>query len=206
MIEELKRTRENWTYGIINIPLLYGHNNRLGVNPRSILRKVAHNAKCYHTPFPVLDKRYRYLWFELDTTEYSQHLAVLYFFKLNHIDVYWHRTSKGFHYITMYLLPKEKYDITITYLKNQYGNLTFSYSLRIIPNKWIGEMSPMIWYMGDIVNNSNNRKTIEQLQYVRHAINQPYVFNYNRTIPNTVQLLDNMFCISRYEFKKALQT
>lgn len=203
MIEEIQRTKENWTYGIINIPLLYGHNNKHGVNPRTIIRKVAHNAKCYHKPFPALDKRYRYLWFELDVNDVSQHQAVLYEFAMNHIDVFWHKTMKGYHYITMHLLPKDEYDITMNYLKSHFDNLTFSYSLRIVPNKWKGEISPIVWYLGSIENNGSNHT--KQLQYIQSAINKPYFFDYNRTIPNTVQLLDNMFCVSRYEFKKGLK-
>lgn len=201
MIEQLQRTKENWTYGIINIPLLYGHNNRLGVNPRTIMRKFAHNARCYNKPFPALDKRYRYLWFELDTDDIGQHLQVLYFFKMNKIDVFWHRTAKGYHYITMKLYPVDQYQTIIDYLKEQYTNMTFSYSLRIIPNKWINESS--VWYNGEVIDNGSN--DFIKLRRIQKAINQPYIFNYNRTIPNTVELLDNIFCISRYEFKGALK-
>lgn len=201
MIEQLQRTKENWTYGIINIPLLYGSNNRLGVNPRTILRKVAHNAKCYHKPFPCLDKRYRYLWFELDVNDTNQHQEVLNVYHHLGIDVYWHKTMKGYHYITMTLFDKADYDYHIMELKTLFDNLTFSYSLRIIPNKWINESG--VWYNGAIINNGSGH--IKQLQYIENAINKPYVFNYNRTIPKTVELLDNMFCISRYEFKKGLK-
>lgn len=201
MIEQLQRTKENWTYGIINIPLLYGHNNRLGVNPRTIIRKVAHNARCYHKPFPALDKRYRYLWFELDVNDIEQHKEVLAMFAENNLDVYWHRTMKGFHYITLKLYHKDVYDMLIDGLKKEFNNMTFSYSLRIIPNKWQNEVG--VWYIGDIINNGSGH--IKQLQYIQNAINKPYVFNYNRTIPKTVELLDNMFCISRYEFKGALK-
>ena len=198
---ELQRTKENWTYGIINIPLLYGHNNRLGVNPRTILRKFAHNAKCYGKPFPALDKRFRYMWFELDTQNIGQHKAVLYYFQQNKIDVYWHRTAKGYHYITLWQLSKEQYDIHMNYLKDYFDNLTFSYSLRIIPNKWQNEIG--VWYESDIILNGSGHS--KQLAYIKHSINQLYVFNYNRTIPKTVAMLDNMFCISRYEFKGHLK-
>lgn len=201
MIEQLQRTKENWTYGIINIPLLYGHNNRLGVNPRSILRKVAHNAKCYRKPFSCINKKYRYLWYENDTTDINQHLKVLQFFRDLRIDVYYHRTMKGYHYITLHLLPEQEYDTLITEMKDKFDNGTFYYSLRIIPNKWINEIG--IWYLGTIKDNGSGH--IKQLQYIANAIRQPYVFNYNRTIPKTVELLDNMFCISRYEFKGALK-
>lgn len=195
------RTRENWTYGIINIPLLYGHNNRHGVNPRTIIKKVAHNAKCYRTPFPALDKSQRYLWFESDTDTPYEHYKILDYFERYDIDVYWHRTMKGYHYITLHLMPLQKYEDTINALKEEFNNGTFYYSLRIIPNKWENEES--VWYVGTIENNGSGH--IKQLQYIQQAINQPYVFNYNRTIPNTVQMLNNMFCISRYEFKGALQ-
>lgn len=203
MIEPLQnqRTKENWTYGIINIPLLYGHNNRHGINPRSILKKVAHNAKCYNKPFPVLNKRYRYLWFELDTIDGQAHDKVLRFFERKQIDVYYHRTMKGYHYITLKQYPSEHYDHIVNVMKERFDNGTFYYSLRIIPNKWINEVS--VWYNGDMVNNGSGH--IKQLQYIQNAINQPYVFNYNRTIPKTVELLDNVFCISRYEFKGALK-
>lgn len=202
MIEQLQRTRENWTYGIINIPLLFGHDNRCGVNPRSILRKVAHNAKCYRKPFPCLNKSKRYVWFELDTTDINQHESVLEYFQYSLLsNVFWHRTMKGYHYITMKLLPEQEYRQEIDFLKSKFDNLTFSYSLRIVPNKWINEVG--VWYNGNI--EQYTAESIKQLQYIQKAINQKYIFNYNRTIPKTVELLDNMFCISRYEFKGALR-
>lgn len=198
----IERSKENWTYAIINIPLLYGHNNKHGVNPKTILKKVAHNAKCYRKPFPALDKSKRYLWFELDTHLQSHHKELLDFFEELNIDVYYHRTMNGYHYITMQLFPREQYDKLVTDMKERFNNGTFYYSLRIVPNKWINENS--VWYNGNIINNGSGH--IRQLQYIQNAINQLYIFNYNRTIPNTVQLLENIFCISRYEFKRALQT
>lgn len=195
----IERTKENWTYGIINIPLIYGHNNRLGVNPRSILRKWAHNAKCYRRPFPCVDKRYRYLWFELDSLD--NHAGVLEFYKSIGTDVFWHRTMKGYHYISLALYPVDRYDYIMQQLKEEFSNATFFYSLRIIPNKWIDEVS--VWYDGAIVDNGSNH--VKQLSYIQKALNQKYVFNYNKTTPKTVEMLDNMFCISRYEFKKNLQ-
>jgi len=201
MIEEMQRTKENWTYGIINIPLLFGDNNRHGVNPRSILRKVAHNAKCYTRPFQCVDKRYRYLWFELDSLDGQAQDSILRFFQYKKIDVYFHRTMKGYHYITMHMMPLLEYNALINEMKEQFNNGTFYYSLRIIPNKWINESS--VWYNGFIINNGSGHT--RQLAYLQHAINQKYTFNYNRTIPNTVEMLDNMFCISRYEFKHGLR-
>lgn len=203
MMEQLERTKENWTYGIINIPLLFGHDNRNGVNPRSILRKVAHNAKCYGKPFPCLNKNYRYLFFELDTADSNQHLQVLEYMQEKGLGVYWHRTSKGFHYITVELFTVEEYDTEMDYLKSKFDNMTFSYSLRVIPNKWINEKG--VWYMGSIVNNGDNNANIQLLHYIANAFNKPYIFNYNRTKPQTVEMLENVFCISRYEFKKGLQ-
>lgn len=198
----IERTKENWTYGIINIPLIYGHNNRCGVNPRSILRKWAHNAKCYRKPFPCVDKKYRYMWFELDTTDKHQHEDVLEFFRTNlQLDVYWHRSMKGYHYISLGLFEIVTYQYWMDTMKELFNNATFFYALRIVPNKWTEEKS--VWYNGRIENNDSGH--IKQLQYIEKAINQPYVFNYNKTIPKTVEMLDNMFCISRYEFKKNLQ-
>lgn len=199
--EYLQRTKENWTYGIINIPLLYGHNNKNGVNPKTIIRKVAHNARCYNKPFPALDKSKRYLWYESDTTDLHLHNQVLGFYRLLGIDVYWHRTTKGFHYITLKLFPTIEYEQIINDVKKRFNNGTFYYSLRIIPNKWQNESG--IWYTGDIEDNGSNH--FLQLRKIQKAINQPYIFNYNRTIPRTVELLENVFCISRYEFKGALQ-
>jgi hypothetical protein len=201
MSEQLQRTKENWTYGIINIPLLYGHNNKHGVNPKTIIKKVAHNAKCYNKPYPALDKSKRYLWFELDTLDGQAQDSILRYFEFMHTDVYYHRTMKGYHYITMQLYPLEQYEDIVNSLKEKFDNGTFYYSLRIIPNKWINEMG--VWYNGYIINNGSGH--IKQLQYIQHAINQPYIFNYNRTIPKTVEMLQNIFCISRYEFKGALQ-
>jgi len=201
MTELIQRTNENWTWGIVNIPLLYGHDNRLGVNPKTIIRKVAHNARCYSKPYYALDKSQRYLWYELDTTDITQHIRVLDLFASYGIDVYHHRTMKGFHYITMHLMYRLEYETFINRLKNEYNNGTFFYSLRIIPNKWMGEQP--LWFCGHIhLNGSNHEK---ELKYVQSAIEQPYVFNYNRTIPKTVQMLDNMFCISRYQFKMHLR-
>jgi hypothetical protein len=199
IVKLMERTKENWTYGIINIPLLFGHNNRLGVNPRSILRKWAHNAKCYRKPFPCVDKSFRYLWFELDSLE--NHEQVLEYFKECGVDVFWHRTMKGYHYITLHLMPVAEYDATMMQLKQVFNNATFFYSLRIVPNKWVNEVG--VWYNGGIEDNGSGH--VKQLSYIQKSLNQKYVFNYNKTTPKTVEMLDNMFCISRYEFKKNLQ-
>lgn len=199
----MMRTKENWTYGIINIPLLFGHNNRLGVNPKTILRKVAHNAKCYRHPYPALDKSQRYLWFELDVNDIAEHNKVLDFFATSGIDVYWHKTMKGYHYITLALLLRERYDHYVSVLKEDFNNGTFYYSLRIVPNKWQNEISPIVWYCGDIVDNGSGH--LKQLRYIQQSVNQPYIFNYNRTKPKTVEMLENMLYISRYEFKGVLK-
>lgn len=201
MITQLQRTRENWTYGIINIPLLYGHNNRKGVNPKTIIRKFAHNAKCYRKPFPALDKSKRYLWFELDIININSHYEVLEFFNWLKLDVFWHRTAKGFHYITLGLFTLDDYNKLVDIMKDDFNNGTFYYSLRIVPNKWENENS--VWYTGDVEDNGSGH--FLQLRRIQKAINQPYIFNYNRTIPKTVEMLENIFCISRYEFKGALK-
>jgi len=199
---EFPRTKENWTWGIINIPLIYGHNNKYGVNPRTIVRKVAHNARCYKTPFPVLNKKQRYLWFELDTHDRVKHQQVLAFLEAMHLAVYWHETGKGYHYITVEPLTKDDYEFRMNYLKTVFDNMTFSYSLRIVPNKW--KYEDEMWYNGGIEFNGAPRQDLLLLFHIRKAINQPYVFNYGRTTPQTVMMLDNIFCISRYQFKKHL--
>lgn len=194
------RSKENWTWGIVNIPLIFGHNNRLGINPKTIIRKVAHNARCYNKPYYALDKSQRYLWFESDTLDQFFHFRLLSFYESLNIDVYWHRTMKGYHYITFYLMERYAYEALIDILKEQYKNGTFYYSLRIVPNKWIGEQD--IWKIGAIVNNNSGH--VKQLRYIQTALNQPYVFDYGRTENNCVKMLDNVFCLSRYEFKKHL--
>lgn len=196
------RTKENWTWGIVNIPLLFGHNNRNGVNPKTIIRKVAHNARCYDKPYYALDKSKRYLWFENDSLDQMFHYRVLAFYSTSGIDVYWHRTAKGFHYITMYLMPRDEYEALIKQMKERFTNGTFYYSLRIVPNKWQNE--GMLWTIGMIQNNGSGH--VKQLQYIKRAIEQPYVFDYGRTKNKCVEMLDNMFCLSRYQFKKHLRT
>jgi hypothetical protein len=197
---EYPRTKENWTWGIINIPLLYGHNNRNGVNPKTIIRKVEHNAKCYSKPFPALDKRYRYLWFESDNK--NQHESIIKFLSELQLGVYWHESMKGYHYITVRPIDKIVYDSYMEQMKAQFENPTFSYSLRIVPNKWRYEEER--WYNGHVIHNGDSKANVALLTYVAMAMNQPYIFNYSRTIPMTVQLLSNVFCISRYQFKKHL--
>ena len=105
-MEEIQRTNENWTYGIVNIPLLYGHDNRLGVTPRTIIRKFAHNARCYNPPYYALDKSQRYVWFESDTVGQLHHEIALAVYSDAGKDVYWHRTMKGYHYISLWLMER----------------------------------------------------------------------------------------------------
>lgn len=150
---------------------------------------------------PCVDKHYRYLWFELDVSDDNQHQKVLDFFKASCMDVLWHRTMNGYHYITMDLMPVMEYNQYIDYLKTEFDNMTFSYSLRIVPNKWVDEEG--IWYHAGIEEHGSNHLT--QLRYILKALNQRYYFNYNRTIPDTVLMLQNMFWVSRYEFKGALK-
>ena len=201
MIEQqYQRTNENWTWGIINIPLLYGHNNRLGVTPKTIIRKVAHNARCYSKPYYALDKSKRYLWFENDVAGNTLHEEVLSFYRDMGIDVYWHCTMKGYHYITLHLMPRNQYEALVERMKEKFNNGTFFYSLRIIPNKW--KFEDRLWRRGDIETNGSG--DWNKLIYIQSALEQPYTPSFGR-IPPTVQMLDNMFCISRYQFKNALQ-
>lgn len=193
----MQRTKENWTYGIVNIPLLFGDNNRLGVNPRTICRKVAHNAKCYKKPYYALDKSKRYLWFEQDTTNREFHLKVLAFYKGLGIDVFWHETMKGFHYVTLALISRAEHEFLVNRLKVEFNNGSFYYSLRIVPNKWVDENK--VWYHGYVVDNGSGH--FNKLQYVKSAMNQPYQHVWNQ-LPKTAQMLDNMFPVSLYKFSE----
>ena len=159
----MQRTNENWTYGIINIPLLFGHNNRLGVTPRTIMRKFAHNAKCYKKPYYALNKKYRYLWFEQDNKAYSLHRKILLLYASKGIDVFWHETMKGYHYITLHLMERLEYDKLIENIKAYFQNGSFYYSLRIVPNKWVNESR--YWYHGYVIDNGSGHR--KQLEYIK---------------------------------------
>lgn len=196
----MERTVENWTYGIVNIPLLYGYDNKNGVTPKTFIRKVAHNARCYSRPYYALNKKERYLWFESDSLDIEYHTSLLRYFESAGIDVFWHRTMKGYHYITLHSLTRVVYELLIQTLKQKFNNGTFYYSLRIVPNKWVGEKD--VWKIGEVIDNGSGH--FNKLRYVQEAMLKKYYFNYNKEIPETVQMLDNMFCISRYEFKKHL--
>ena len=105
---------------------------------------------------------------------------------------------KGFHYISLYTMGRYSYDRLIEAMKDKFNNGSFYYSLRIVPNKWHQE--ERYWWHGAIVNNGSGH--MKQLTYIQKAMNQKYYGYTNHS--DTVDMLDNMFCIARYKFSKKL--
>lgn len=195
----INRTKENWTYGALAIPLLYGHNNRYGVNPKTMIRKMNDKARCYNPAYPAIDRDNRYFWYEVDNKAYLTDILTIY--KNLGIDVYYHETYNGYHFYSMYIMSKIEHDITMASMNELYNPSFVKNALRIVPNKWDGESE--IWHNGYVLNNHSGH--MKYLEYIKRAIESPYVFDYNRTPNQCVNMLKNMFAISRYPFKRRLQ-
>lgn len=101
-----------------SVQVIY-HNNKLSLRPKFI-------------------SQYRYLFYELDTTEQEIVDNVLAVYTNLNLPVYAHRTMRGYHFLSVYPIPIEDWKIALTGIRD-YNPAYPPITLRIKPNKYIGE-------------------------------------------------------------------
>lgn len=80
----------------------------------------------------------RYLFFELDTLDPSDFFKVIAVYKRERLPVYYHRTLRGWHFLSVKPIPVERHNALLAELKPLNTSCPHV-TLRIRSNKWIGE-------------------------------------------------------------------
>ena len=115
--------------------------------------------------FPIMRKNkllkrhtgFAYLFFELDDECHDNLVKVLQTYSKYELPVFYHRTMRGWHFFSVKPMDKAKWQQALTEIK--YLNTACPHiTLRIIPNKWIGEKE--IWQTANISMQTIHRDTI----------------------------------------------
>jgi len=81
---------------------------------------------------------YRYVWFELDTKAQDELVYVLSVFAKYELPVYYHETMRGYHFFCVKPVLEDMYHCIMSELK-PLNTACPMITLRIRPNKWVGE-------------------------------------------------------------------
>lgn len=102
------------------------------------------------TNIPKYDRNSRYTFFELDTKDIDKVHFVLDVYRANLGSCYVHELISGYHFYNFRKISRESYFAIIRKIKHLNPLCPFT-TLRIIPNKWIGEKR--YWKKGEIIGN-----------------------------------------------------
>ena len=182
-INNLIRTKENLTCGIVNIPMTYPakiyftpsntyeyletiysifesmkipfhREDNFYTDTTSIISdieiepsKIKTIFKNFRTHRPKLISNWRYLFWEIDTTDKEVLSFVLSVYRDLHLPVYAHRSLRGYHFLSVKPIQEPIWNNAITQLRKT--NDTYPpITLRINPNKYESEKE--IFYEGFI--------------------------------------------------------
>jgi hypothetical protein len=139
-------------------------------------KKIKQIYRNFRTHRPKLLSDYRYLFWEIDTTdivafEYVNQIYV----KLN-LPVYIHRSLRGFHFISIKPIPEKTWLETVSMLRRT--NVSYPpITLRINPNKYEGEEK--VFYDGHIQSTTYHYDTSKLVELIRnkkwHKIQEQYI-------------------------------
>lgn len=126
---------------------------------------------------------YRYLFFELDSLDSDQFNFVLDVYKKYQLPVYYHRSMRGWHFLCVKPVKEDIWQTALTEIKPL--NMACPHiTLRIKPNKWIGEMQVFrvgnIW-MPALHSDTERLKNWMELQDYYHLKKQYMIVNYRQT-------------------------
>lgn len=171
-MEYMQRTNDQFTLGLVNLPILLDLNNK----PVKVL-DIKKNRLKYQT-IPNM----RYPYFELDSGRGMA--SVLQSYKERQIPVYVHKTMRGYHFLsTVSMITQEylKWIKPLMHLNPKCPMVT----LRIKPNKWIGETEVFNQY--DIHENNATSDQISRLIELKEMVTKQYI-----------GLLQNKYYVVRY--------
>lgn len=100
-----------------------------------IMKQIWHNFRSLR---PKFISNWRYLFWEIDTTDNEMFNQVLNLYADCNLPVFVHRSMRGYHFISLRPILKEKWGILIDQLR--FTNLEYPpITIRIKPNKYEGE-------------------------------------------------------------------
>lgn len=168
----LQRTNDQFTLGLVNLPILFDLNNK----PVKVL-DIEKNRLKYKT---IPDMRYPY--FELDS---GRGMAiVLRSYSDLHFPVFVHRTMRGYHFLSPIAMSTDDY---LKWLKPliHFNPKCPMVTLRIKPNKWIGETE--LWQEWQIFDNNATQERIDKTIELK-----------NMVVNQHIGLLQNKYYMVRY--------
>lgn len=126
------------------------------------IKLIAHEmhiqSKNNSKTFPKMKRqtKMRYLYFELDTLEEDAINQVLEIYKFANLPVYYHRTMRGMHFLSIKPINENLWLFWLSKIKHL-NPACPHVTLRIKPNKWVGEKD--IWLQGWEYNPMNHGDT-----------------------------------------------
>lgn len=106
---------------------------------------------------------FKYVFFELDSLLKEYFHIILETYKRYQLPVYYHRSMRGWHFLSVKPVKQALYDEImnqIKYLNRDCPHVT----MRIQPNKWIGEMQ--VFKVGNIQMQALHSDTVKLKQYI----------------------------------------
>ena len=177
-MEYMQRTVDQFTIGLVNLPILLDLNNK----PVKVLDIKKQKMKYATIP------NMRYPYFELDSSRGMN--PVLQSYKERNIPVYVHRTMRGYHFLSTVAMQTDDYLAWIKPLMH-FNPKCPMVTLRIKPNKWIGESKVFQEY--NIYENNAPSDQLTTLHELQQMISKQYI-----------GLLQNKYYVVRYRMTREL--
>lgn len=170
----LQRSNDDFTIGLVNLPIK--------LNPNTLRPEKVYDQKKQRDKYVVIPDM-RYPFFELDTDKGKSWEKVMEHYVNHNLDVYAHRTMRGWHFISLTAMKKEDYATWIKCIMPLNPKCPMV-TLRIKPNKWIGERQ--VFKEGGIIARQFNTELEQLKQWIeRQAIGllqlKYYVVRYRMT-------------------------
>lgn len=160
--EQPIRTKEHFTVGLVNLPIVLGKDGR----PIKYFDTKKQRDKYEAVP----DMRYPF--FELDTLEEKIFKIIIRAYAELKLPVYVHRTMRGYHFISIVAIHKDCYADWIKPLM-KYNPKCPMVTLRIKPNKWLNEKD--VFKQGAIFDNGASEITVKETDKVKTWIERQFI-------------------------------
>lgn len=126
---------------------------------------------------------FRYVFFELDSLATDELNYVLQTYKAFELPVYYHRTMRGWHFLSVKPIEENSYHACMNLIKHL-NTACPHITLRIRPNKWVGEMQ--IFKVGNIQMQALHSDTVRLKQWLElqdyYRLKKQYmIVNYRQT-------------------------
>lgn len=168
----LQRTTDQFTLGLVNLPILLDLNNK----PAKVFDIQKGRMKYQTIP------NMRYPYFELDSSRGL--VTVLQSYRERKIPVYVHQTMRGYHFLSTVSMTTNDYLEWIKPLMHLNPKCPMV-TLRIKPNKWVGETD--LWQRYDIHDNNCDKEQLNRLIELQQMVTKQYI-----------GLLQNKYYLVRY--------